>query len=164
MNKEMLESLTRVSASIIRETPLPDPMKDACINLVGCIASEIGRRAEATPEDGAPTCEQPGRAPGEAASDLFEAIRSAVEGGPRDVPADPVRAALSTLREVELRVASNIRSVVDQAERLGADAQTLQDMLGRYAHMLGLIEKETALDIFESIRPRFARQDPSEAA
>ena len=69
-----------------------------------------------------------------------------------------------TLGEVELRVASNIRSVVDQAERLGADAQTLQDMLGRYAHMLGLIEKETALDIFESIRPRLARQDPSEAA
>jgi hypothetical protein len=162
MNREMLESLTRVSASIIREAPLPDPMKDACINLVGCIASEIGKRGEATPEDGAPTCEQ--RAPGASASDLFEAIRSAVEGGPRDVPVDPVRAALLTLCEVELRVASNIRSVVYQAERLGADAKTLQDMLGRYAHMLGLIEKETALDIFESIRPRLARQDPSEAA
>lgn len=159
MNKEMLESLTRVSASIIRETPLPDPMKDACINLVGCVASEIGRRADGTPEGGPPTCEQP---PGASASDLFEAIRSAVEGGPRDVPVDPVRAALLTLCEVELRVASNIRSVVYQAERLGADAKVLQDMLGRYAHMLGLIEKETALDIFESIRPR--RQDPSEAA
>jgi hypothetical protein len=164
MNKEMLESLTRVSASIIRETPLPDPMKDACINLVGCIASEIGKRAETTPVDGPPTCEQPGQAPGGSTSDLFEAIRSVVEGGPRDVPVDPVRAALLTLCEVELRVASNIRSVVYQAERLGADAKTVQEMLGRYAHMLELIEREAALDIFESIRARYTRQDPSEAA
>lgn len=164
MNKEMLESLTRVSASIIRETPLPDPMKDACVNLVGCIASEIGKRAEAMPGDGPPTCEQPAEAASGSTSDLFEAIRSAVEGGSRHLPLDPVRAALLTLGEAELRAATNIRGVVYQAERLGADAGMLQIMLVRYARALEQIERETALDVFESIRPRLTRQDPSEAA
>lgn len=164
MNKEMLESITRVSASIIRETPLSDPMKEACIGLVGCIASEIGRRVEATPEDESPTCEQPAETANRSTSELLAAIRSAVEDGPREVPVDPVRAALLALCEVELRVASNLRGVVYQAERLGADAKTLQHMLGRYAHTLEMVEKEMALDIFESIRSRFTRQDPSEAA
>lgn len=163
MNKEMLESITRVSASIIRETPLSDPMKEACIGLVGCIASEIVRRVDATPEE-SPTCEQPAETANPSTSDLLAAIRSAVEGGPREVPVDPVRAALLALCEVELRVASNLRGVVYQAERLGADAKTLQHMLGRYAHTIEMVEKEMALDIFESIRSRFTRQDPSEAA
>lgn len=163
MNKEMLESITRVSASLIRETPLPDPMKDACINLVGCIASEIGRRAGDAPDDGRMS-EPPGATVGGSTGDLFEAIRSVVEGAPRDIPGDPVNLALVALGQVERLVASSIRGVIYQAQRLGADERTLQDMLGRYAQMLEATEREAALDIFESIRPRFARRDPSEAA
>lgn len=164
MNKEMLESITRVSASLIRETPLPDPMKDACINLVGCIASEIGRRTGDAPDDGQTTSEPPEATVGGSTGDLFEAIRSVVEGAPQDIPSDPVNLALVALGQVERLVASSIRGVIYQAQRLGADERTLQDMLGRYAQMLEATEREAALDIFESIRPRFARRDPSEAA
>lgn len=164
MNKEMLESIARVSASLIRETPLSVPMKDACINLVDCIAGEVGRRDERSADDGTPPCDRPGEASSGSASDLLEAIRSAALDGLQDPPTDPIQAALGTLCAVEIRAASNLRGVIHQAQRLGADAGTLHDSLARYARALEALERETALDIFGSIRPRFTRQDPSEAA